>query len=521
MHLPHLQLQCRLGLQPKPGGVVPAWLPPVPPAWQGIHAPELVAALEARLAELVAQPIELESGESYRRVQVMGGMVHDFAADGQVRCYRWVIGPQGEALEPCATASVVADGGPFESRWALPLAQEVRRHLSAQHPQRALDVRHYTDWLMQHMLDHHWHDAQAERVRAKVRRALALHSLALTHCRTIIAAGRPRTARIADYNRALLRLHEDARLLAEAPQLLGLYSLIEQDLPQSGERPAAMRAYLMDNGIRPVTWRLLHQQGTDWMQDFMRYFDDSVGGPQRAINLVHLLQVLGLKHALHLPLMHSLMALRDNPNSPVRTAEIWDETSTLGRLLRRLGLLYEQGATSDRNLMCDKLYHLVHWAHAQQPHADWLARCTLSGLLRHVVQDLKLAQATLVHGQRWRVPVRITWPDEKYELLFLESALDIWKEGQAMQHCAANYIEACAQGQELMASIRPRAGGKALATLSFELADEQVRMVRISGFANTQASAELLVMANQIALALTELWQIQPVWVPSVNRSPG
>ena len=515
MSLPHLQLQSRIGLQPKTDGAAPAWLPAVPDVWQAIHAEPLVAALDARMAELVAQPVELESGEGFRRAQIMGGMIHDFAADGQVSCYRWVHGLQGETLEPCTTASVVADGGPFESRWALPLAQEVRRHLSAQHPQRALDVRHYTDWLMQHMLEHHWHEAQAQRVRAEVKQQLGLHPLALQHARTIIAAGRPRTARMSDYNRALQRLPEDARLIAEAPQLLGLYSLIEHDLPPSGERPAAMRTYLLDNGIRPVTWRLLHQQGTAWMQDFMPYFDDSIGGPQRAINLVHLVQIFGFKQTLHLPLMHSLMALRENPNSPVRSAEIWEETSTLARLLRRLGLLYEQGALADRDLMCEKLYHLVHWAHEQQPQADWLARCTLSGLLRHVVQDLRLAQATLVHGQRWRVPVRIDWPDDKFELVFLESALDIWKEGQAMQHCAANYIEACAQGQELMASIRPRDGGKALATVSFELADEQVRMVRISGFANTQAHTDQLVMANHIALTLTELWQTQPIWIAS------
>jgi hypothetical protein len=65
-----------------------------------------------------------------------------------------------------------------------------------------------------------------------------------------------------------------------------------------------------------------------------------------------------------------------------------------------------------------------------------------------------------------------------------------------------------------MASIRPRAGGKALATVSFELADEQVRLVRMSGFANSQVSADLAAMAQDVASVLTQTWQQQTLWVP-------
>ena len=521
MPTPTTTLRSCMGFGHVPHRPVPAWLNPVPQAWGHVHDAALVAELDRRIVAWMQCPVDVENTPTGRRLQVMGGFMYDLAVSGDISCYRWVLDDAGqEQLEPCKASTVVAEGGPFESRWTLPLAQGLRRVLSLRHPHHALDVRHYTDWLLAEMVAHYWTDAAAQRVRAIVKETLNLNHVVMHHVRSMLAASTGRSARMADYNRALPREVEDARMFKEAPQLLTLYGLIEVDLPSEGARPAAMKAYLQDNGIRPATWRLLHQHGTQWMQAFMGYFEDSTSGPQRAINLVHLLQVFRFQHSLNLDLMHSLMRLRENPNSPVRSAEMWDEHSTLGRLIRRLGLLYEQGANADRQLMCDKLYHLVHWAHQQQPAGDWLSRCTVSGLMRHVVDDQKLAQATLAHGQRWLIPVSIAWPDEKFELVFLSSALDIWKEGQTMQHCAANYIDACSSGQEIMASIRPRAGGKALATASFELTDEQVKLVRMSGFANSAASPELTAMAQDVASALTQAWQHQAIWAPITQATP-
>ena len=496
---------------------MPTWLPQVPAPWRFLHDVRAIHALNQCIEQLMLKPVEEELDASgTRRLQVMGGFIYEVASHGEVSCYRWVLDDAGlEQLEPCKASTVIAEGGPFESRWTMPLMQRLRRLLNERHPHHALDVRLYTDWLMAALVKHHWTDDKAARVRAVVKDRLQLNPVVMHHVRTYLAASTGRSARMADYNRALMRQTQDARLLQEAPQLITLYGLIEMDLPMQGERPAAMKTYLQDNGIKPVTWRLLHQHGTGWMQAFMGYFEDSISSPQRAINLVHLLQLFGFQNAVHTELMHSLMRLRENPNSPVRSAEMWDEGSTLGGLLRRLGLLYEQGALADRQLIGDKLYHLVHWADQQQPAQAWLSRCTVSGLIRHVVDDQKLAQATLAHGQRWQIPCALTWPDDKFELVFLSSALDIWKEGQAMQHCAVNYIEVCAQGQEIMASIRPRAGGKALATASFQLTDEQVTLVRMSGFANSQVSSDLTAMAQSVATALTQAWQRQPLWLPA------
>ena len=510
----HTALRSSLAFECAPVASPPRWLPEVPQHWRHLHDPVWVSQLDQCIALRVAHPVDIEHTiEGGTRLQVMGGFIYDIAASGEIQGYRWVLDGVAQ-LEPCKASTVVAEGGPFESRWTLPLLQRLRRLLNQRHPQHALEARHYADWLMAEMVAHHWTDEQAARVRAIVKDHLQLNPVVMHHVRTYLAASTGRTARMADYNRALGRQTEDARLLQEAPQLLTLYGLIEVDLPPGGERPAAMKAYLQDNGIKPVTWRLLHQHGTQWMQAFLGYFDDSVLSPQRAINLVHVVQLFGFQNGLHTELMHSLMRLRDNPNSPVRSAELWDEHSTLGRLLRRLGVLYEQGALADRQLISDKLYHLVHWADQHQPTHDWLSRCTVSGLIRHVVDDQKLAQATLAHGQRWQIPVEVAWPDDKFELVFLTTALDIWKEGQTMQHCAANYIEVCALGQEIMASIRPRAGGKALATASFQLADEQVSLVRMSGFANSAVSPELTTIAQGVATALTLAWQHQPLWRP-------
>jgi hypothetical protein len=470
--------------------------------------------LEQRIGSILACPVETEQASGgVRHLQVMGGFIYQMAPQGTVACYAWTQDEQQcWSLERRKESTVVAEGGPFESRWTLPLGQGLRRILNERHPHHALDVRQYIDWLLAQMVHHHWTTPTATRVRAQVKSALALNAQVLSNLRAIFAGATGRNPRMADYNRALPRQQEDARLLTEAPQLLALYALVEPDLPPQGARPAAMKDYLIAQGIKPVTWRLLHQHGTAWMQEFMPYFEASVSGPQRAINLAHLLQLFGFRHGLHLPLMHRLMHLRENPNSPVRSADLWDEHSALGRLMLRLGLLYEQGQAAERALLLDKIYHFAHWADKHQPSAAWLQQCSVAALLRHLLSDQAHVRAVLEHSRHWRIDLDVHWPDEKFEIVFFDSALDIWKEGQTMQHCAANYIEACVQGHELMASVRPRAGGKPLVTISYQLADEQVSVVRMSGFANSTPPQEVQSLAAEVAQAITQQWQHREIW---------
>lgn len=511
------QLTHRLGFEPTvihARATFPVWLPPVPANWQALHHPGLVDALEQRMHNIMACPVETQyASDGVRHLQVMGGFIYEIARTGRVSCYAWTQDErQVWSLERRKESTVVAEGGPFESRWTLPLGQSLRRILHAHHPNQALDVRQYIDWLLEQMVAWHWTPQKAAVVRAHVKDELALQPKVLAHLRAIFAGATGRNPRMADYNRALLRQQEDARLLVEAPQLLPLYALIEQDLAPEGARPAVMKEYLLAQGIKPVTWRLLHQHGTAWMQEFMPYFEASVSGPQRAANLVHLVQLFGFRQGLHLPLMHRLMQLRENPNSPVRSADLWDEDSALGRLMLRLGLLYEQGQATDRALLLDKIYHFAHWADKHQPSAAWLQQCSVAALLRHLLTDQAHVQAVLEHSRHWRIDLDVSWPDEKFEIVFFDSALDIWKEGQTMQHCAANYIEACVQGHEIMASVRPRAGGKPLVTISYQLADEQVTVVRMSGFANSTPPQDVQAMAAEVAQAITEQWQHCEVW---------
>ena len=64
-------------------------LGPPPDDLKAVHTPALVNAWEAKLRRCLSQPVEVEQGDGYRRVQVLGSAIFDFEQDGTVSAYVW------------------------------------------------------------------------------------------------------------------------------------------------------------------------------------------------------------------------------------------------------------------------------------------------------------------------------------------------------------------------------------------------------------------------------------------------
>jgi hypothetical protein len=104
------------------------------------------------------------------------------------------------------------------------------------------------------------------------------------------------------------------------------------------------------------------------------------------------------------------------------------------------------------------------------------------------------------------------------DAVILDSPLAIWQEGQAMHHCADKWIGPCAKGDYLMVSLRhaekSRTRGRPLATVTFDLRGDAVRLHKIAGFANTLASPEARDQAQECLRQLRLQWQRQQLEVP-------
>jgi hypothetical protein len=104
------------------------------------------------------------------------------------------------------------------------------------------------------------------------------------------------------------------------------------------------------------------------------------------------------------------------------------------------------------------------------------------------------------------------------DAVILDSPLAIWQEGQAMRHCADKWIAHCAKGDYLMVSLRhadkSRARGRPLATVTFDLRGDAVKLHKIAGFANTLAIPQVRDLAKECLGQLRLQWQHQQLGEP-------
>lgn len=91
-----------------------------------------------------------------------------------------------------------------------------------------------------------------------------------------------------------------------------------------------------------------------------------------------------------------------------------------------------------------------------------------------------------------------------HEVVLVSTALQLWEEGQVMRHCAFRFLDECANGDFFVVSIRPRTGGRPLATVGLRRDRGLVYYDQVTGFANAPVSAKVRKEAWQLAGRLEE-----------------
>lgn len=498
---------------PEPSLHGPLGLPPQ--HLRDVHWPALIEACVARIRAALAQPTRIHRAGAIRRIGLLGALIYERLPDGQYRLYEWCPGevipdPDGGHhvglpwLLRVPNGKVVIDGAPYQALWLTCYADGLRQALQLQWPEHP-QIDPYVDWVMLRLEQKLWTESTQQRVRQNVARALGLNGRILRRARRWLAHDDGSPIRIADYNTVLWRRQHWPRLQAESPQWLPLLAQLWRHLPTEGEPLANLKALLLNNGVSPAMWRLLHREGTGWIWQLRNYYTkESQHSRRAALELVLKAQKFGTRQLVPLWMLQALMNLDGNPNRPARSYLKNPEDPIDAPMAARLGHWAADMALSGDAPGLQRLqgqcHLLLDWAmaHPQVVTSRVLRQVTLPGLWTKARQWHQRELAKARQQAPWRLPFDLkAIRHDDLEVLALTSALQILEESQAMRHCADSYVERCARGRYVLLSVRRKDTGKRVATVGVKPAECGLELHQVAGFANALVPPEIRALAEQ------------------------
>jgi hypothetical protein len=296
----------------------------------------------------------------------------------------------------------------------------------------------------------------------------------------------------------------EQRLIAETPQLVTLYRLLEPALPTMGERAEVMRQHLRDRGVRPAMWRLLHRVGTSWMSDIRPFY---LGGrrPQAraAVDMLLVAQSFGTQSLVPTWLLNAFLSTYGNPNRPracydPHLDDLYDLAARMGQWARSPALV---------SVLQANVQALLNWADREWcvgPYRSG-ARVTLGGVLRLVKAHEEREQRARQSASPWKLAggLRLETLLPGHEAVLIDNPLQLWEEGQVMRHCADRFQHECAKGDYYVVSIRPVGGGRPLATVGLRYNGRLVVFDQVTGFANAPVTPKVRKEGVRLAAQLS------------------
>jgi len=451
-----------------------------------IHCPALINAWHERLLQALANPTQVETRKGHRRVQVLGSAIFDFDEYARVHAWHWTFNEIDlPELTQFADHTVAAADVPYRAFWMDSYRLGALRCLQANHPGKSRLCQDFVDWANDALIRLCWTEEVQTRVRAKITEVLALDIQVLAVAKKLRLV---QPIRLADYNHALAR---QLILAREAPQLIPLYALLAEHMPFGDGASADMKVFLHQRGLGAAVWRLLCRVGTQWINEFLPYFDQKRQSlADCAIEILQMATFFGTQGLPPSEMLHALIQLGGNPNGPsVNFVKRVDDQMAL---CKRLGVLMARADATTMDEIKAQAMTIFQWGgdHAESVPDTVMRRLTLSGILRRVQAQNLLDQKRHESGPAWSVPYRLTFDDANISAVILNSALAVWQEGQLMRHCADKFVNFCAKGDLLMVSLRHAEHRHPLATVSFQMNRERVQVHKFSGFANRRITDE-------------------------------
>jgi hypothetical protein len=468
-----------------------------------VHSSAIVNAWYDKLQASLTEPVQLEQRKGHRRVGVLGTAIFDFASDSLLTVYTWDFDENDRVMLAELLAHTVAiQGTPYQALWMDRYKLGALRAIQQRHPGQVALCRAYVAWAQTELAARLWTSEVQERVRYQIAIALDLDMWAVALANQIQLTSLPKhPMRALGYNHAIRFRQGFETLQQEAPQLIALYALMAQEIGDgagSYQVTEMMPAVLKSYGVMPASWRLLCRAGTDWLKEFLAYYDFERDTPVGiTADILVITQAFGTDQLVPPWLLHAFMQLGGNPNAP--RSNYTKRLDDMFALCKRLGQLAAQADEASLAVLKARALEIWAWAsdHFEHLPEGYARRATLQGLIRKVDEQQRVDALRRQGEKGWQVPYQLNLNAQEAQAVILDSPLAIWQEGKDMRHCADKFIRACGLGGLVMVSLRPPQGNRSLATVTFDVRKRQVALHKISGFANSLVGPEVLQMAHE------------------------
>jgi len=254
-----------------------------------------------------------------------------------------------------------------------------------------------------------------------------------------------------------LRERQEAELLevrSLAPAAVGIFTVLclAPDFPQSGEPLQRLKNYLASKDLTPSLWKLVLRDGDQVIALVHQFY---CGKQHLAVlNALRVLNGLEVDRMIPLWLAQALFGEYGNAGSPKS-----DYYRLMGPVMPKLRHMtrvvqsaFEQ--PSDKQEM--DVSQVVHWLtepglpalsiSQRQQGWNWLVK---KSVVFCALEDERRA----VNGVAWPVPFK-TFLWDNWELVAMGSTTELLEEGRLMRNCVGSLSKRCADGNELLLSVR-------------------------------------------------------------------
>jgi hypothetical protein len=479
-----------------------------PPLLRPLHRPAFVTDFWRRMRARLVSPATVENDLLMRRVNVLGHAIYEFLLDGTVAVRLRELAPDGGwRWHRIAPGSVCIVHAPFGDTWLARFREEFLVRYRVRHGDPGEGLDGYADWAFRIFGKHIRREGLARAMRAKVSLALAADPFAVAIARRAMRRdhGYPAAVRVDDYNHVVRHRAEYAKLQRENANLMLLYAIFadDPDFPRHGEPAQRLMRHLAGIGVSPRVWRLVAGARP-------RFF-----GAQ----IAHYPWPWWLRRQAACDFLGVLEALRCTRLPPdwllwdlVQTWHVPEgDSGSLAKFVRAFGMplarivgLHERADARGQARIAAGFYDVLSWLIDARPVR---VAATMRGACwpwfeRRAGEWFAAQRARLTYEDRhWPVPFRSRVIDG-LEVVFLQCGYELWLESRQMRHCAETWVDDCAKGTRLVASIRSGNAKRPLATVGFERGDDGWRLAQVRGYANQPATGRAAAVTRTIEAGL-------------------
>lgn len=478
-----------------------------PRAYRTLHDRRFVDRWLRHIGHCIAHPVEVEWIGGERHVQVLGQIVLRFAHDGTITPYLWELG-DGLICKEVDPDLINRAGMPHRWLWLDRFRNAFEHELALRLGQRDERTSAYASWVFRSVRARLRRGASVTRMRRRVAEALALDADALAIARRIGLKSNPSVSvRMSAYNEVIAHRADYDKLARECPGLVPLYAVLRDALPPTGEPAARLRRHLIDAGLSPATWRVIHHGNGRLLRLLPEFYRHP--GAEAAEDLMRIVDLLAPSTQPPLWFVRTLLYYFGNFGQ--RLDSYYPALRPFAASMRRLMALTERAGTAEIGRIRERLYAVVTWlnddlAAVSHPHARkaswrWFERAA------EAWEETGRFFARYDPG-RWAAPFEQMELD-RMTVVALQTPLALWEEGRVMRHCLPQLAVLCRSGVTLLFSIRRPGRARPVATMRADF-DAVWRLTQVAACANMVAPPAAQRMAQRVVGLLNAQG-----WMPS------